>query len=93
MNNRILFMIIDDQVKYLTDSNMDHREWYVSLGLDPNNYENIVRGFVMDGKIIFFKGMNFPSIRTLAEDAFQDFAESDFLLDAFGGQFRQTVTM
>ncbi len=61
MNNRILFMIIDDQVKYLTDSNMDHREWYVSLGLDPNNYENIVRGFVMDGKIIFFKGMNFIS--------------------------------
>ena len=59
MNNRILFMIIDDQVKYLTDSNMDHREWYTSLGLDPNNYENIVRGFIMDGKMIFFKGSNF----------------------------------
>ena len=61
MNNRILFMIINDQVKYLTDSNMDHREWYTSLGLDPNNYENIVRGFVMDEKIIFFKGTNFIS--------------------------------
>ncbi len=59
MNNRILFMIIDDQVKYLTEGNMDHREWYVSLGLDPNNYENIVRGFIMDGKMIFFKGSNF----------------------------------
>lgn len=59
MNNRILFMIIDDQVKYLTEGNMDHREWYVSLGLDPNNYENIVRGFIMDNKIIFFKGANF----------------------------------
>ena len=59
MNNRILFMIIDDQVKYLTEGNMDHREWYVSLGLDPNNYENIVRGFIMDNKIIFFKGTNF----------------------------------
>ncbi len=59
MNDRILFMIIDDQVKYLTEGNMDHREWYSSLGLDPNNYENIVRGFVLDGKIIFFKGTNF----------------------------------
>ena len=37
MNNRILFMIIDDQVKYLTDNSMDHNEWYKSLGLDPNN--------------------------------------------------------
>ncbi|MBQ6497739.1 MAG: hypothetical protein IJI58_03390 [Bacilli bacterium] len=61
MNNRILFMIIDDQVKYLTDGTMDHREWYNSLGLDPNNYENIVRGFIIDGKIIFFKGSNFIS--------------------------------
>ena len=59
MNNRILFMIIDDQVKYLTEGNSDHREWYNSLGLDPNNYENIVRGFIIDGKIIFFKGSNF----------------------------------
>ncbi|MBR2679115.1 MAG: hypothetical protein IKE63_06830 [Bacilli bacterium] len=59
MNDKILFMIIDDQVKYLTDSDMDHREWYTSLGLNPNNYENIVRGFVIDEKIIFFKGMNF----------------------------------
>lgn len=59
MNNRILFMIIDDQVKYLTEGNMDHREWYNSLGLDPNNYDNIVRGFIMDNKIIFFKGSNF----------------------------------
>ena len=61
MNNRVLFMIVDDQVKYLTEGEMDHREWYNSLGLDPNNYENIVRGFVMDNKIIFFKGANFIS--------------------------------
>ena len=57
MNNKILFMIIGNEVKYLADSNMDHREWYTSLGLDINNYDNIVRGYVIDGKIIFFKGM------------------------------------
>ena len=59
MNNKILFIIIDDEVKYLTNSNMDHREWYVSLGLDEDNFDNIVRGFIMDGKIVFFKGSNF----------------------------------
>ena len=57
--NRVLFMIINNQVKYLTGSEMDHREWYNSLGLDPNNFDNIVRGYVIDNKIIYFKGMMF----------------------------------
>ena len=57
MNNKILFMILGREIKYLQNSEMDHREWYESLGLDPNNYDNIVRGFIVDGKIIFFKGM------------------------------------
>jgi len=59
MDDKILFMIVDDEVKYLTNSDMDHREWYISLGYDNNNFDNLVRGFVMEGKIIFFKGMNF----------------------------------
>ena len=59
MNNKILFMIVGNQVKYLSGSTMDHREWYTSLGLDINNYENIVRGYVMDGKIVYFKGSTF----------------------------------
>lgn len=78
MNNKILFMIVDNQVKYLSGSTMDHREWYVSLGYDVNNFENIVRGIVADGKIVYYKGSAFnydaevldaakvytPSIRT-----------------------------
>ena len=56
MNSKILFMIIDNQVLYLSGSNMDHREWYTSLGFDSNNFDNVIRGFVMDNKIIFYKG-------------------------------------
>ena len=59
MNNRNLFMIIDNQVKVLENTPMDHREWYESLGLDPNNFNNIIRGYVMDNKIVFFKGNTF----------------------------------
>lgn len=59
MNNKVLFMIIDNQVKILSNSTMDHREWYLSLGLDISNYENIIRGFVMNNKIVFFKGSMF----------------------------------
>ena len=58
-NKRILFMIIDNQVKYYQGDEMDHKEWYVSLGLDVNNFDNVVRGFVADGKIVFYKGQNF----------------------------------
>ena len=59
MNDKVLFMIIDNEVKYLAGSNMDHREWYTSLGLDVSKFDSIVRGFVIDGKIVFFKGSMF----------------------------------
>lgn len=55
MNNKILFMIYNDEIKFLTNSEMDHREWYLSLGGDINNYDNVIRGFVVNNKIIFFK--------------------------------------
>ena len=59
MDSKILFMIVDNEVKYLADTKMDHREWYLSLGYDNNNFDNIVRGYIIEGKIVFFKGMNF----------------------------------
>lgn len=55
MNNKILFMIFKGGIKFLTNSNMDHREWYLSLGGDINDYDNVIRGYVIDNKIIFFK--------------------------------------
>ncbi|MBQ6324143.1 MAG: hypothetical protein IJI22_04885 [Bacilli bacterium] len=73
MNNRILFMLINGEMKYLQKNDGDHREWYLSLGGDPNNFENIVRGFILDGKIVFYKGINFnyddEVIRTAQEYA------------------------
>ncbi len=59
MNNQILFMVVNQNVQYLSNSPMDHREWYQSLGYDMNLFENIIRGYVMEGKIIFFKGSTF----------------------------------
>lgn len=59
MNDKILFMIINNEVKYLQNSTMDHREWYTHLGFDPNQFDNIIRGYILENKIVFFKGMNF----------------------------------
>ena len=55
MNNRILFIIFNNEVKYMTDSGIDHREWFLSLGGDINNYDNTIRGYIVDNQIIFFK--------------------------------------
>jgi len=52
-------MIINNGVKILPNTSMDHREWYTSLGLDLNNFESIIRGYIMDNKIVFFKGSSF----------------------------------
>lgn len=52
-------MIIDNQVKIELNTTMDHREWYISLGLDLNKFENIIRGYIIDNKIVFFKGSAF----------------------------------
>ena len=59
MNSKIMFMIINNRVEYLNNEKFDHREWYNVLGLDPNNFDNIIRGYIVDNKIIFFKGLNF----------------------------------
>lgn len=67
--NRTLFMIINNELKIIQDNNMDHREWYNSLGLDPNNFENIVRGYVYENKIIFYKGGTFNYDEEVIEKA------------------------
>lgn len=57
MSDKILFMIINNEIKFLENSDMDHREWYQSLGLDVNVFDQIVRGYVLEHKIVFFKGL------------------------------------
>ncbi len=54
-SKKILFMILHDKVLYLENSDMDHKEWYESLGEDSNLFDDVVRGYIIDGKIIFFK--------------------------------------
>lgn len=57
--NKVLFMIINNEVRFNMDSNSDHRQWYNSLGLNPELFEAIVRGFIISNKIIFYKGSTF----------------------------------
>ncbi|MBE6160083.1 MAG: hypothetical protein E7157_03440 [Lactobacillales bacterium] len=54
--SRIAFMIINNEIIYLENSKMSHIEWYKSLGYKEEDFNNIVRGYTKDNKIIFYKG-------------------------------------
>lgn len=69
MNNRILFLIYNNEVKYLQNSSMDHREWFLSLGGKQEEYDQLIRGFIMDGKVLFFKGPEFKYDNEVYETA------------------------
>lgn len=53
--SRVAFMIIDDKIYFLKNSDMSHYEWYKNLGFDEKKFNNIIRGYYKDGKIIFYK--------------------------------------
>lgn len=55
MDNQVLFIIMNNQVNYSQNKNMDHKELYNSLGGNPDNYFNTIRGFIYKDKIIFYK--------------------------------------
>ena len=55
MDEKILFMIINDEIKFLTNPNKDHREWFLELGGKEEDYSKIIKGYIMNGMIIFFK--------------------------------------
>lgn len=54
-NDKILFMILNNEIKMMTSISADHWKWYQSLGGKPEEYDNIVRGFITDKHILFFK--------------------------------------
>lgn len=55
MQDKILFMIYKNEIKFMTSKTADHWKWYQSLGGNPNEYDNVVRGYIENNKIVFFK--------------------------------------
>lgn len=54
--SRVAFMIIDSKIYFLENSNMSHKEWYLSLGYDIGKFEDTVKGYYREGNIVFYKG-------------------------------------
>ena len=43
MNQRIVFIIYNNQIHYAQNPNMDHRELYLSIVGNTDNYESSIR--------------------------------------------------
>lgn len=54
--SRIAFMIINDEVLYLVNSTKSHIEWFETLNLNSLDFNEIVRGYVRENLIVFYKG-------------------------------------
>ncbi len=54
--NRIAFIIVDNEIKYLRNSSLSHKEWCLSLGISDESYNNLVRGYIKDNEIVYYQG-------------------------------------
>ena len=53
--DKILFIIYQDQIRFVPNKAMSCKEYYISLGGDMMEYHNLIRGMIMDDKLIFMK--------------------------------------
>lgn len=71
---RIAFIIYQNKVFYIKDSMFSHWEFAQTLGISKDEFNELCRGYYLDGKLIFYKG-NFVYDDELIESAKQYFAE------------------
>lgn len=57
-NKRKIFFIINNKLIF-PKFHGNHLSWWKSQGYDFNDFESIVRGYVLDGFAYFYKGIRF----------------------------------
>lgn len=53
---RTAFIILDNKVVYLKNSELSHLQWAESLGIDETTFNSLTRGYVLNNNIVFYKG-------------------------------------
>ena len=54
--NRIAFIIYNNMVYYMKDTVLSHWEFAQTLGIEKEIFDNLCRGYYLEGKLIFYKG-------------------------------------
>lgn len=71
---RIAFLIYENKVFYIKDSTFSHWEFAQTLNISKETFDNLCRGYYLDGKLIFYKG-NFTYDEEMISFAKQYFDE------------------
>ena len=53
---RTAFLIINNNVLFLTNSKLSHFEWAQTLNVTEETFKTLTRGYVLNNDIIFYKG-------------------------------------
>ncbi len=53
---RVAFIVYKDKIQYLKNSEMSHKEWCDSLGIKDIEFDNIVRGYINEERIVYYQG-------------------------------------
>lgn len=60
---RIPFAIINHKLVYTMFDKRSHKEWLKQVyGVSEEEYENIIRGYMKDGQVFFYKTSNFEPV-------------------------------
>lgn len=65
---RIAFIIRKDDVLYLKNSALSHKQWCEQLGINEEEFNSLTRGYFLGETIVFYKG-NFGFDSHVMEDA------------------------
>lgn len=72
--NRIAFIIYNNTVHFMKDSELSHWEFAQTLGIEKEIFDELCRGYYLNEKLIFYKG-NFEYDDNLIDYAKQYFYE------------------
>ncbi|MGD9901214.1 MAG: hypothetical protein AB7S44_01610 [Spirochaetales bacterium] len=53
---RIAFLIVKDKIHFIKGVDKSHFELASELGISKEEFDNLCRGFYLNGKIVFYKG-------------------------------------
>lgn len=72
--SRIAFAIINKDLHIIQNDPRGHKEWLLEeFGLDEQNFEKIVRGYIKEDKIVFYKGSDFTCDSEVCDIAYSYF--------------------
>ena len=53
--DKILFIIYQDEIRFVPNQSMSCKQYFLSLGGNMDDYDQLIRGMITDGKVLFMK--------------------------------------